>query len=391
MSENMATASDSQALHIDPLQTITFVKVEPSASSAGENVTDIQNYLETFNKEIEGQDPNQVAEGQEGLHAYYVDESGQFYYQQPVVAVMSSDGEGTVQTKDGQNFVAVQQPANLVQSSAQHSENEGTVDLSGENGGNPMLINATEGPIGTVTLMQPDSSMGNFNYVLIVQQPEAGDKQDMIDEQSKALLDEEQSRNLEVYEFDDNEEGNEIETMESENEDDKSKIVKIIPKKSQTVTTAHMCNYCNYTSPKRYLLSRHMKSHSEERPHKCSVCERGFKTLASLQNHVNTHTGTKPHQCKFCESAFTTSGELVRHVRYRHTHEKPHRCPECDYASVELSKLKRHIRCHTGERPYQVSRMYHLFFQANWSATFDISTLTKNLTNVPCANTLVSN
>ena len=54
-----------------------------------------------------------------------------------------------------------------------------------------------------------------------------------------------------------------------------------------------MCNYCNYTTPKRYLLSRHMKSHSEERPHKCSVCERGFKTLASLQNHVNTHTGEK--------------------------------------------------------------------------------------------------
>jgi uncharacterized Zn-finger protein len=103
----------------------------------------------------------------------------------------------------------------------------------------------------------------------------------------------------------------------------------------------------------RYLLSRHMKCHSEERPHKCSVCDRGFKTLASLQNHVNTHTGTKPHRCKHCHSSFTTSGELVRHVRYRHTHEKPHRCTECDYASVELSKLKRHMRCHTGERPYQ--------------------------------------
>lgn len=53
--------------------------------------------------------------------------------------------------------------------------------------------------------------------------------------------------------------------------------------------------------------------------------------------------------CKIC------LGELVRHVRYRHTHEKPHKCNECDYASVELSKLKRHIRCHTGERPYQVT------------------------------------
>lgn len=115
----------------------------------------------------------------------------------------------------------------------------------------------------------------------------------------------------------------------------------------------HMCNYCNYTSNKRYLLSRHMKSHSEDRPHKCGICERGFKTIASLNNHVNTHTGVRPHGCKYCDASFTTSGELVRHVRYRHTHEKPHRCNECDYASVELSKLKRHMRCHTGERPYQ--------------------------------------
>lgn len=122
---------------------------------------------------------------------------------------------------------------------------------------------------------------------------------------------------------------------------------------SQSNNSQYQCNYCSYTSNKRYLLSRHMKSHSEERPHKCGICERGFKTMASLNNHVNTHTGVKPHSCKYCDSAFTTSGELVRHVRYRHTHEKPHRCTECDYASVELSKLKRHMRCHTGERPYQ--------------------------------------
>jgi hypothetical protein len=74
----------------------------------------------------------------------------------------------------------------------------------------------------------------------------------------------------------------------------------------------------NATLKSNILLSRHTKSHSEERPHKCSVCERGFKTLASLQNHVNTHTGTKPHKCKYCEVSFTTSGELVRHVRYRY-------------------------------------------------------------------------
>ena len=76
-----------------------------------------------------------------------------------------------------------------------------------------------------------------------------------------------------------------------------------------------MCNYCNYTSPKRYLLSRHMKSHSEDRPHKCNICSRGFKSLASLHNHINVHMGVKPHKCKSCDSEFTTSGELIRHIR----------------------------------------------------------------------------
>ncbi|XP_053672713.1 transcriptional repressor CTCFL-like [Anopheles nili] len=125
-------------------------------------------------------------------------------------------------------------------------------------------------------------------------------------------------------------------------------------KKGQSgAATTLMCNYCNYTCSKMFLLSRHLQTHSEDRPHKCVVCERGFKTLASLQNHVNTHTGTKPHRCKHCDNCFTTSGELIRHIRYRHTHERPHKCTECDYASVELSKLKRHIRTHTGEKPYQ--------------------------------------
>ncbi|CAF3326481.1 unnamed protein product [Rotaria socialis] len=114
----------------------------------------------------------------------------------------------------------------------------------------------------------------------------------------------------------------------------------------------HLCPYCNYCTGKKYLLQRHLKSHSTERPHKCTYCSNTFKTTAQLQNHVNTHLGIKPFQCKFCEYKFTTSGELIRHVRYKHTMEKPHKCEECGYATVELSKLRRHIRTHTGEKPY---------------------------------------
>ena len=162
-----------------------------------------------------------------------------------------------------------------------------------------MVLNSNDS-YQTVTIVPSDSNPNEVSYVLIVQQPDGETKSEKKDSE----------QNLTVYDFEDNEDNEGV--GESEAEDDKTKIIKFAPKKSQTVTQAHMCNYCNYTSPKRYLLSRHMKSHSEERPHKCSVCERGFKTLASLQNHVNTHTGTKPHHCKFCESAFTTSGTIIK-------------------------------------------------------------------------------
>lgn len=335
---------------------VTTIKLEGNQ----ETVTEIQTYLETFNKEIEGGQGEQFQHVQlqqvEGLSGgeeggtYFVDQSGQYYYQAsgddtPVMTqVQIQEVEDTEGQTEGDTAP-----------DEQYQELEELEQVEGENG---QAVNATNNQVvlnsndayQTVTIVPSDTNPGEVSYVLIVQQPETDEKPKRDNEAGEGE-EGDGEQDLTVYDFEDNEDNDA--TVESETEDDKTKIVKYIPRKSQTVTQAHMCNYCNYTSPKRYLLSRHMKSHSEERPHKCSVCERGFKTLASLQNHVNTHTGTKPHHCKFCDSAFTTSGELVRHVRYRHTHEKPHKCHECDYASVELSKLKRHIRCHTGERPYQ--------------------------------------
>ncbi|XP_034482656.1 transcriptional repressor CTCF isoform X2 [Drosophila innubila] len=115
----------------------------------------------------------------------------------------------------------------------------------------------------------------------------------------------------------------------------------------------YACSHCSYTTNKKFLISRHVRSHDAELSFKCSICDRGFKSNMGLVNHLNTHMGNKPHKCKQCESAFTTSGELIRHTRYKHTKEKPHKCTECSYASVELTKLRRHMTCHTGERPYQ--------------------------------------
>ena len=171
-------------------------------------------------------------------------------------------------------------------------------------------------PYQTVTIMPTDNNPGEVSYVLIMSQEPtpAGTTTTTLQPMAQAITLKKDPQDISVYEFDEGKQQPQV--VAARQPEEKARSVKVVSKKVvQTITQAHMCSYCNYTSPKRYLLSRHMKSHSEDRPHKCSVCERGFKTLASLQNHVNTHTGTRPHQCKECDASFTTSGELVRHVR----------------------------------------------------------------------------
>ncbi|XP_063633018.1 transcriptional repressor CTCF-like isoform X1 [Cydia splendana] len=276
----------------------------------------IQSYLNNYNATTEtpvldlngdGGDTDEVPSN--GV-TYFVDEQGRYYYQQ---------GEN-------QSIMSLPTP---------DDNDEGIAE--DEN-------NLMEEGYQTVTLVPSETGSGEVSYVLVVQ------------EETKPVLnvdikidqeDEEDKGNDDVYNFE--EEGAEEEEEEEEEGGAKRKKT---PKR-RNMRSKFTCTFCNYTSHRRYLLLRHMKTHSEDRPYKCKVCERGFKTMASLQNHVNMHNGVKPHVCKYCNSPFTTSGELVRHVRYRHTHEKPHKCTECDYASVELSKLRRHVRCHTGERPYQ--------------------------------------
>lgn len=281
--------------------------------------TILQSYLNSFDQEKEATTVITVnGSGDEETDTgvtYFVDEEGRYYYQP---------------SGDSQSLVSI--PAEVTQDNEEISEET------------QMLVDAEN--YQTVTLVPSESPNGEVSYVLVMQ------------DENKPVMNidikvDQVEKNNDVYNFEEDE--------EEPGGDDGSDDAAVQPKakssrekrRGKYLRPHFACNFCSYASHRRYLLLRHMKSHSEERPHKCHVCERGFKTIASLQNHVNMHNGVKPHVCKYCKSPFTTSGELVRHVRYRHTHEKPHKCTECDYASVELSKLRRHVRCHTGERPYQ--------------------------------------
>eukprot|EP00092_Neocalanus_flemingeri_P087083 GFUD01109828.1.p1 GENE.GFUD01109828.1~~GFUD01109828.1.p1 ORF type:complete len:312 (-),score=110.79 GFUD01109828.1:635-1570(-) len=301
-----------------------------------ETIGDIQNYLADFNPKdsvisksepvLDGghdDDPTETgltlgSADASGSGQYFVDqETGQYYFQSSngeTLTVVDADGPVTTGMLEGDDGAHQMEDTDLSQVIG-HSDliAKGEPDLPHNQ---VVLAGGGSDQYQTVTIVPNDTNSGEVSYVLIVQQNETQDKKGGVED----------GEQMAVYDFEtENDPDYEDEDMAL---DDKTKVMKMLPPKrtSQVVGgQAHMCNYCNYTTPKRYLLSRHMKSHSEERPHKCSVCERGFKTLASLQNHVNTHTGTKPHKCKYCEVSFTTSGVLVSHVRHRHTNEKTHK------------------------------------------------------------------
>ncbi|KAI1301900.1 Transcriptional repressor CTCF [Halotydeus destructor] len=346
-----------------------------TADDGAETITDIQNYLQSFNKEI---GEAGAGDGTPGSATFYTIDTSQ---------VLGGDSGA------GSNGTPTTVAGNVSGGDAGGGYQTVAIVPDGASGGYVLIVQPSAGqnqtqvqlPVGSTSNSMLTNSSQVLTADLVQEKDHIDDIRTPTNNRVKKEKELEKPNDISVYDFEEvNPPGttfNETGELGEEDEDDEEledeeldesgidgdskprkrlrRTVGSVKKQKVAVATTpsgsnhHMCNYCNYTSNKRYLLSRHMKSHSEERPHKCGICERGFKTIASLQNHVNTHTGVRPHQCKYCEAAFTTSGELVRHVRYRHTHEKPHRCNECDYASVELSKLKRHMRCHTGERPYQ--------------------------------------
>jgi uncharacterized Zn-finger protein len=80
----------------------------------------------------------------------------------------------------------------------------------------------------------------------------------------------------------------------------------------------YSCDICDKAFVRPAELSRHIRTHTNERPFKCETCHQKFKRNDHLKSHETKHTKVKDHKCRLCGYRTNRKDTLKRHMKNRH-------------------------------------------------------------------------
>ncbi|KAK0139246.1 Zinc finger and BTB domain-containing protein 40 [Merluccius polli] len=123
-------------------------------------------------------------------------------------------------------------------------------------------------------------------------------------------------------------------------------------KKKHSEGKMYACQYCEALFAQSIELTRHVRTHTGDRPYVCRECGKGYSQASGLTVHLQTyHNILEPHDCQKCRLSFSSVEEHRKHLQECHPKDF-HKCPICQKVFNSAALLEKHKSMHAGIKPY---------------------------------------